>query len=130
MDPLGLGDRDDDLGHVLVQPLHVLLRGLVPLAQDDVGHDRLAGGGVVGSHHRRFRHRVVIDQGRLHLDRRDPVAADVHDVVHPSPQPEVAVVVGLAAVADEIDRLGIALSAPALVGEAGPVGLPKRSWSL
>ena len=51
-------------------------------------------------------------QRGLDLGRRHPVAGDVHDVVDPAEQPEVAVVVLLRAVAGEV-----------AAGEARPVGL-------
>ena len=43
-----------------------------------------------------------LDQRRLDLGGRDPVAGHVHDVVDPAEQPEVAVVVELGAVAGEV----------------------------
>ena len=70
------------------------------------------GGGVVGAHHGGLGHGRMADQGVLHLGGREPVSRDVHDVVHPPEQPQVAVLVALGAVAGEV--------AP---GEALPVRL-------
>ena len=50
-------------------------------------------------------HRRVVDEGGLDLGGRDAVAADVHHVVDATEQPEVAVVVELAAVAGEVAAL-------------------------
>ena len=54
-----------------------------------------------------------LDQRVLDLGGRDAVARDVHDVVDPAQQPEVAVLVALGAVAGEV-----------AAGEARPVRLP------
>ena len=67
---------------------------------------------VGGADDGRLGHGRVVDQRRLDLGGRDPVARDVHHVVDPTEEPEVAVVVDLAAVAGEV---------PALVG--APVGV-------
>ena len=68
--------------------------------------------GVVRPDDRGLGHGRVRHERRLDLGRRDPVAADVHHVVDPAEQPQVAVVVELGAVAGEV---------PA--GEAAPVRL-------
>ena len=57
---------------------------------------------------------LVVDERALDLDRRDPVAGDVHDVVYAPEQPEVPVLVDPRAVSREIDA-----------GIARPVGLPR-----
>ena len=49
----------------------------------------------------RLGHRGVVDEGALDLDRRDPMAGDVHHVVHPAEEP-VAVLVDPCAVAREV----------------------------
>ena len=54
----------------------------------------------------------MVDERRLDLDRREPVARDVHHVVDPAEQPEVAVGVDPGAVAREV-----------VAREARPVGL-------
>jgi hypothetical protein len=82
-------------------------RGLgVLLAQDDEGDDGLAGGLVVGADDRRLGDLRVADQGRLDLGGGEAVAGDVHDVVDPAEQPDVAVLVLLGAVAGEVVLLG------------------------
>ena len=73
-----------------------------PALQRDERDDRLAGHGVLPAAHRRLRHVGVIDERALHLDRRDPVPADVHHVVDAAHQPEVAVLVDAGAVAGEV----------------------------
>ena len=71
-------------------------------AQDDEGEDRLAGHVVLLADDRRLGDRLVVDQRRLDLGRRDPVAGDVHHVVDAAEEPEVAVEVLLRAVAREV----------------------------
>ncbi len=72
-------------------------------AQDDEGHDGLAGGRVGGADDGRLGHLRVRDQRRLDLGRGDVVAGDEHDVVDPAEQPQVAVLVALRAVAREVE---------------------------
>ena len=83
-------------------------------AQDHERDDALAGGRVGGADDRGLGDRRVRDERRLDLGGRDAVAGDVHDVVDPAEQPQVAVVVLLRAVAGEV---------VALLGEPRPVGL-------
>ena len=80
-----------------------LLGALLAALQRDERDDRLAGLRVHPAAHRRLGDRRVIDERALDLDRRDPVAGDVHHVVHPAQQPEVAVLVDPRAVACEVD---------------------------
>src|SRR5699024_9563965 len=114
-----LGDRADLTGHVVAQRGHhvaaltVLVRLLGGLpAQDDEGDHGLAGGVVLRAHHGRFGDPLVGDQGRFDLGGGQAVPGDVHDIVHPAQQPDVAVLVVLGAVTGEVGA-----------GEAGPVGL-------
>ena len=79
---------------------------------DDEGDDRLAGVFVLGADDRGLGHLRVVDEGRLDLGGGDAMTGDVHDVVDPTEQPEVAIVVDLAAVAGEVAAL-----------EAPPVGV-------
>src|SRR5262245_54949696 len=51
---------------------------------------------------RRLRHLLMIHQGAFDLHRADPVSGDVHDIVDPAKQPEVAVFVALRSVTGEI----------------------------
>jgi hypothetical protein len=104
-DRLGLGDRTDLLGHVVAQVLddaRVVVGGVGVRAQDDEGHDGLTGGLVVGADDRGLGDPRVADQRRLDLGRRQAVAGDVHDVVDPAEQPDVALLVLLGAVAGEV----------------------------
>ena len=78
----------------------------------DEGDDGLPGRGIVRADHGGLGHRRVADQRVLDLGGRDAVARDVHDVVDPAEQPQVAVLVALGAVAGEV-----------AAGEARPVGL-------
>ena len=71
--------------------------------QRHVGDDRLAGGRVRTRADRRLGDVLVVDERRLDLDRRDAVPGDVHHVVDPPEQPEVAVLVDPGAVAGEVD---------------------------
>jgi hypothetical protein len=113
-----LGDRADLLGHVVAQLGDRCLSRRRPTssgaaAQDDEGAHGLTGGLVVGADDRGLGDRRVRDQRRLDLGRRQAVAGDVHDVVDPAEQPDVAVLVVLGAVAGEV----------VLRAEAAPVGL-------
>ena len=65
-------------------------------------HDRLAGRLVGRADDRGLCDGRVADERVLHLGGREPVARDVHDVVDPAEEPQVAVVVALGAVAREI----------------------------
>src|SRR5699024_3605787 len=89
----------------------VRLLGGLP-AQDDEGDHGLAGGVVLRAHHGRFGDPLVGDQGRFDLGGGQVVPGDVHDIVQPAQQPDVAVLVVLGAVAGEVGA-----------GETGPVGL-------
>ena len=81
-------------------------------AQDDERDDALAGGRVGGADDRRLGDLGVGDERRLDLGGGDAVARDVHHVVDPAEQPDVAVLVLLGAVAGEVEAL-----------EARPVGV-------
>ena len=67
--------------------------------------DRLTGLLVGLADHRRLGDRLVGDDRRLDLGRREPVARDVDDVVDPPDHPEVAVLVPARRVADEVGLL-------------------------
>src|SRR5829696_3407453 len=117
-DLAGLGDGPDVAGDVVAQGLHELVTGVRPaLAEDHERDDALPGGRVAGTHDRRLGHGRVADQGGLDLRRGDAVARDVHDVVHPAEQPDVAVGVLLGAVPGEVD----VLAEPRPVGVDVPV---------
>ena len=57
------------------------------------------------AHHGGFGHGLVQDEGALHLRRAQPVAGDVHHVVHAPGDPVVAVGVAAGAVAGEVEAL-------------------------
>ena len=88
---------------VVAQLLELLDRALVAALQRHERDDRLAGQRVVPAAHRRLGDARVVDERALDLDRRDAVARDVHHVVDPAEQPEVAVLVDPRAVAGEVD---------------------------
>ena len=96
------------------QLLEHLDRAFVAAFQRHVGDDRLPGERVRAAADRRLRDPRVVDERRLDLDRRDPVAGDVHHVVDAAEQPEVSVLVDPGAVACEVEA-GVPL----------PVGLPE-----
>ena len=98
-----LGDRADLVGDVAAQLLEHLDRALVAALERDVGDDRLARSLVLAAADRGLGDLRVVDERALDLDRRDPVAGDVHHVVHAAEQPEVAVLVDAGAVAGEVD---------------------------
>src|SRR5207248_10732745 len=71
----------------------------------DERDDRLARVLVLLADHRRLRDAVVRDDRRLDLHRRKTVAGDVDHVVGAADDPEVAVLVSLRRVADDVDVL-------------------------
>ena len=80
-------------------------------AQDHERDDGLAGGFVRGADDGGFGHGGVGDEGGFDFGGGEPVPGDVHDVIDPAQEPDVAVLVLLGAVAGEVHGL-----------EAGPVG--------
>ena len=76
--------------------------GVVVTLHRDEGNDGLARGGVVGADDGGLGHRRMADQRVLDFGGRDPVPRDVHDVVDPAQQPQVAVLVALGTVAGEV----------------------------
>ena len=59
----------------------------------------------VAAHHGGLGDRRVVDQRRLDLGGGDAMAGDVHHVVDPSEEPQVAVLVDLGPVAGEVAAL-------------------------
>src|SRR5581483_2704821 len=104
-DRLRTPELADLLGHVLSKLLAPLVGRVDAPAQGDVGDDRLTRGLVLSADARGLGHVLVVDERRLDLGRRDAVTGDVHHVVDTTQQPEVAVVVDLAAVAREVAAL-------------------------
>ena len=105
-DRLGPAERADLGGHVVAQLLAALRRsGSASAFRVTKAMMAWPVVGVVGADDGRLGHRRVVDQRRLDLGGRDAVARDVHDVVDPAEQPEVAVVVELGAVAGEVPAL-------------------------
>ena len=81
--------------------------------------------------HRRLRHRGVFDERRLHLHRRHAVAGDVHDVIDPAEEPEVAVLVTLGAVSGEIETRDLApVRLPVPLGITVDAAQHPRPWLL
>ena len=75
----------------------------VALLQRDEAAHGLAGDLVRLAHHRRFRHRRMLHQRGFDFHGAQPVAADVHHVVHAAQNPVVAVLVAARGVAGHID---------------------------
>ena len=90
----------------LAELLELLDRALLPALERDEGDDRLAGSLVPARADGGLGHLLVIDESALDLDRRDPVAGDVHHVVDAAEQPEVSVLVDARSVAGEV-RVGV-----------------------
>src|ERR1700682_2444095 len=65
----------------------------------------LARLGVVAAGHGCLGHRRVADKRAFDLDGGNPVSGNVHDVVDPAEEPEIAVFVDSRAVPDEIGVL-------------------------
>src|SRR5581483_2127686 len=107
-----LRDRPDLLRDVVAQLLELLDRSVAAAFQRDERDDRLSGLRIVPRGDRSFGDFLVVDEGRLDLDRRDTVAGDVHHIVDAAEQPEVAVLVDTRTVAGEVH-----------VAELGPVRL-------
>ena len=84
---------------------HLLLGGVGVgggVLEGDEGVDGLAGQLVGDAHDGRLAHVGVLDQRRLDLRRRQPVARHVDHVVDAAPDPVVAVAVAARAVAGEL----------------------------
>jgi hypothetical protein len=116
---------------VVAQLLEHLDGAVLAALERDVGDDRLAGPRIGTPANGCLRDLLVIDDRALDFDRRDAVARDVHDVVDPAEEPEVAVLVDARPVAGEVDvvvprpvRLAVALVV--LVDPAQH----RRPWSL
>src|SRR3954454_24760199 len=92
-----LRDGSDLAGDVLTQLLHELVApGLVlrdAALRRDERDDRLSGRRVVGADNGRFGDGWMADERVLDLSRGDAMTGDVHHVVDPAQEPEVAVVV-------------------------------------
>ena len=104
---------------VVAELLEHLDRALRAALERHVGDDRLPRARVGAAADGRLGDLRVVDERALDLDRRDPVAGDVHHVVDAAEQPEVAVLVDPRAVAGEVDvavarpvRLAVALVVP------------------
>src|SRR5262249_52994645 len=98
-----LRDRPDLRADVVPQLLEHLDGPFFAALERYVRDDRLAGPLILAAADRGFGDLLVIDESRLDLDRRDAVAGDVHHVVDPPEEPEVAVLVDARAVAGEVD---------------------------
>ena len=90
------------VANVVAQLVEHLHRALVAGLEGDERDDRLARSLVRPRADRGLRDALVIDERRLHLDRRDAMAGHVHHVVHAAEQPEVAVLVDPSAVPGEV----------------------------
>lgn len=93
--PDALADLEDEL-------LPEGLGGLVAVLDGHEGVDSLASELVRDADHRRLRDGMVLDQGRLDLCSRQPVATDIDDVVHAPADPVKALVVSTGAVTREL----------------------------
>ena len=91
------------LRDVVAQLLELLDRALGTAFERHERDDRLSGRRVGPRRDRGLGHLRVVDERALDLDRRDPVARDVHHVVDAPEEPEVAVLVDPCAVAREVD---------------------------
>ena len=98
----GPGELADLGGHVADQLVAQRVRLLDAVARDHEDRDLLAPDRVGRADGRGLRDGRVRHERRLHLGRGDAVAGDVDDVVDAAHQPEVAVLVGLRAVAGEV----------------------------
>ena len=80
-------------------------------AEDDEGNDGLTGHFVVGADDSRLGDLRVAHEGRLDLDRGQPVPRDVHDVVEAAEDPHVPVLVDRRPVAGDVVRAGAGCAA-------------------
>lgn len=106
---LGRREGADAPTHLHDELLAQGVRDLRHIRDRDEGVDRLAREVVVHANYRRLGHVVMLDQGRLDLGRRQPMAADVDDVVDTSPDPVVALVVASCTIAGELFRYVLAM---------------------
>src|SRR3954468_5982253 len=109
---LGPRDGPDDVRDVLAQLDAEMVVRLLARLEDHEREDRLARDRVVLADDGGLGDGLVVDQRRLDLGGRDPMAGHVHHVVDAPEQPQVAVEVTFRAVAGEVHAL-----------EPAPVGL-------
>src|SRR5207237_1328888 len=105
-------DRANLLCHM---PLKLIEQSAVAFDAGLEGHERanrLAFDLVRFADNRSFSHFLMIYQSALDFHRADAMTGDVHHIVNPPEQPEIAVLVALAAVPGEI-----------FSGESAPIGL-------
>src|SRR5262249_33261412 len=109
------GEGADLLGDVGLDLVHQRLGALRAVLEGDKGGDGLTLDPVGAADHCRLGDERVIHQRGLDLHRGDAMAGDIHHVVDPPEQPEVAVLVDLGAVAGEVDSR---VAAPVLRDES------------
>src|ERR1700730_2272751 len=107
--------RADLLRDMPLELLHQLLRSRIAILDGDEGRDGLPFDLVGTGDDRGLGDERIVDKSRLDLHGRHAVARNVHDVVHATQQPEVALIVDLGAIAGEVDAR---IAAPVLRLEA------------
>ena len=100
-----------------------LVRRLMADLEDDERGDDFAAQLVRRRRHAGLGDGRVSQEGRLDLDRADPMAGDLDDLVRATREPDVAVVVDVGRVADVVDRPGSATSSQRRSAPARP-----RAW--
>ncbi len=87
---------------MLLQFLDQPVAGREARRQDDKRFDHLPSGLIGAGDHRRLGHRRVFPQGAFHLEGPDAVAGAENHVVAAADEPEVAVIIHVAAVAGQV----------------------------
>mmetsp|Transcript_18879 Transcript_18879/g.38291 ORF Transcript_18879/g.38291 Transcript_18879/m.38291 type:complete len:386 (-) Transcript_18879:497-1654(-) len=114
-------ERPDGRPHRVPELPHQFLRLVEPDRQGRVAADPLSLDLVGKTHHGRLGHGRMGHEGRFHLGRTDPVSRDVQDVVHPTRDPDVTVLVPLAPVPREVVtgvRLHVDGQVPLVIAQA------------
>ena len=91
-------------------------RRLALLQRHEAAH-RLSRDLMRLAHHRRLRHRRMLHQRGFHFHGAQPVAADVHHVVHAAQNPVIAVVIAARRIAGEVRARD---AAPVLLLDSAP----------
>ena len=102
VDRLGRGKRSDALAHLQDKLLAERIRGLGSVLEGHEGIDSLARELIGNTNDGSLGDRVVLDQGRLDLGRRQTVTADVDDVINAAADPVESLVVTTSTVAGEL----------------------------
>src|SRR5262249_7006212 len=112
------GNRADLLRNVLLQFGHLVRISRCTLLQGDKGSNSLSFNIVFLADHGGFGDLMMMHKGAFDLHGADPMACDVHNIIHASQQPEITLGVALTAISGKIN----------ILAKTTPVGLNVTLW--